>query len=192
MKPDLIQAGINASIQAKQCLRVAEIKTVATELIQCLKAGNKVLLAGNGGSAADAQHIAAEFTGRFLQDRPPLAALALTTDTSALTAIANDYDFSQIFSRQIAALGTPGDVFIAISTSGQSDNLLKAIEIAHKKDIITVGLTGKTGGAIRQAVHHSIHVGHPDTPRIQEAHILALHLLCACVETAYDHATTRP
>jgi D-sedoheptulose 7-phosphate isomerase len=171
-----------ASIAAKHCVNLEAVARVAEQVFQCLKSGHKVLLAGNGGSAADAQHIAAEFTGRFLKDRHPLPAIALTTDTSAITAIGNDYGFEAVFSRQIQALGQPGDVFFAISTSGNSPNLLAAIEAAQTAGVSTVGVTGKDGGAIRTMVDHSIHVPHPDTPRIQETHIMALHMICEWVD----------
>lgn len=171
-----------ASIAAKHCVNLEAVARVAEQVFQCLKSGHKVLLAGNGGSAADAQHIAAEFTGRFLKDRHPLPAIALTTDTSAITAIGNDYGFEAVFSRQIQALGQPGDVFFAISTSGNSPNLLAAIEAAQTAGVSTVGVTGKDGGAIRTMVDHSIHVDHPETPRIQETHIMALHMICEWVD----------
>lgn len=173
---------VTASIAAKQCLDLEAVAQVAEQVFQCLKSGHKVLLAGNGGSAADAQHIAAEFTGRFLNDRQPLPAIALTTDTSAITAIGNDYGFDAVFSRQVQALGQTGDLFFAISTSGNSPNLLAAIAAAQTAGVGTIGVTGKDGGAIRPMVDHSIHVDHPDTPRIQETHIMALHMICEWVD----------
>ena len=173
---------LTASIAAKQCVNLEVVAQVAEQVYQCLKSGHRVLLAGNGGSAADAQHIAAEFTGRFLKDRQPLPAIALTTDTSAITAIGNDYGFDAVFSRQIQALGQPGDLFFAISTSGNSPNLLAAIAAAQTAGVGTVGVTGKDGGTIRPMVDHSIHVDHPDTPRIQETHIMALHMICEWVD----------
>ena len=154
-------------------------------VIACLTSGGKVLACGNGGSAADAQHFSAEFIGRFERDRPELAAIALTTDTSALTAIANDYDFSVVFSRQVRALGQPGDVLLAISTSGNSGNVLAAIEAAHEREMVVIGLTGRSGGKMNQVLRDTdvhICVPHERTARIQEVHILALHCICDAVD----------
>ena len=151
----------------------------------CITAGGKLMVCGNGGSASDAQHFAAEFVGRFERERPGLAALALTTDTAILTAIGNDYDFSSIFSKQVQALGTPGDVLIAISTSGNSANVLAAIEAAHAKDMTVVALTGRAGGKLGALLTDTdvhICVPHDRTARIQEIHGLALHCLCDAVD----------
>jgi D-sedoheptulose 7-phosphate isomerase len=153
-------------------------------LIDCYEAGNKLLIAGNGGSAADAQHIAAEFVSRFNFDRPGLPALALTTDTSILTAVGNDYGYDQLFRRQLEANGQPGDVFLGISTSGNSPNILMALEAARLKGIKTFGLTGHSGGKMRALCDHCLCVPSGDTPRIQEAHIVIGHTLCAMVELA--------
>jgi D-sedoheptulose 7-phosphate isomerase len=154
-------------------------------LMGCITAGGKLMVCGNGGSASDAQHFAAEFVGRFERERPGLAALALTTDTAILTAIGNDYDFNAIFSKQVQALGTPGDVLIAISTSGNSANVLAAVEAAHAKDMTVVALTGRAGGKLGTLLMDTdvhICVPHDRTARIQEIHGLALHCLCDAVD----------
>ena len=155
-------------------------------LLSCVTSGGKVLACGNGGSAADAQHFAAEFVGRFERERPELGAIALTTDSSILTAIANDYDFNQIFVKQVRALGQPGDVMLAISTSGNSANILAAIEAAHEREMTIVAMTGKGGGKIGMALRDTdvhICVPHDRTARIQEVHLLVLHCLCDGVDT---------
>jgi len=155
-------------------------------LLTCVTGGGKVLVCGNGGSAADAQHFAAEFVGRFERERPELAAIALTTDSSVMTAIANDYDFNVIFSRQVRALGQAGDVLLAISTSGNSANVLKAIEAAHEREMVVIGLSGRDGGKMTAALRDTdvhICVPHERTARIQEVHLLTLHCLCDAVDT---------
>jgi D-sedoheptulose 7-phosphate isomerase len=162
----------------------------ATEaLLACVTNGGKVLVCGNGGSAADAQHFAAEFVGRYERERPELAAIALTTDSSILTAIANDYDFSQIFAKQVRALGTGGDVLVAISTSGNSANVIAAVEVAQQREMIVIALTGnkdgKLGGKIGAMLSETdvhICVPHERTARIQEVHLLTLHCLCDGVD----------
>jgi D-sedoheptulose 7-phosphate isomerase len=154
------------------------VKTVA----EAFKAGNKVLLFGNGGSAADAQHIAAEFVNRFLIERPPLPAVALTTDTSILTSIANDYGYVDSFSKQIKALGKEGDVAIGISTSGSAANVIKAIKVAKEMGLKTVGLTGMAGGDLAKIADLAIVVDSQITPRIQEVHITIGHVLCEMVD----------
>ncbi|HEX6779709.1 MAG TPA: D-sedoheptulose 7-phosphate isomerase [Ktedonobacterales bacterium] len=183
---EVINRRIEASIAVKQgLLRHAEVcAQVAETLIRAIRRGNKVLLFGNGGSAADAQHIAAELVGRYYLDRPALPAQALTVNTSSLTAIANDYDYDQIFSRQFDAFGQAGDVAIGISTSGNSRNVLKAFRAAKRKDMITVGMTGESGGQFKAEVDYCICVPSSDTPRIQEAHILVGHILSELVEEA--------
>ena len=158
------------------------IEAVAHRMAEVLRRGGKLLFFGNGGSAADAQHIAAEFVNRFLRDRGPLAAVALTTDTSALTSIGNDLGFDQVFSRQVEALGRPGDLAVAISTSGTSPNVLRGVEAARRVGCATVGLTGGTGGRLAQAVDDAFVVPSAETPRIQEAHITLGHVLCALVD----------
>ena len=155
-------------------------------LMACVTNGGKVLACGNGGSAADCQHFAAEFVGRFERERPELAALALTTDSSILTAVANDYHFDQIFAKQVRALGQPGDVLLAISTSGNSSNVIAAIESAHEREMTVIALTGKGGGRmghmLRETDFH-LCVPHDRTARIQEVHLLTLHCLCDGVDT---------
>lgn len=154
-------------------------------LVSCITAGGKVLTCGNGGSAADAQHFAAEFVGRFERERPGLAAVALTTDTSILTAIGNDYDFNSIFAKQVQALGAPGDILLAISTSGNSGNVLAAVDAARAKDMTVIALTGRDGGRMREALGETdVHVcvPHERTARIQEVHLLVIHCLCDAVD----------
>jgi D-sedoheptulose 7-phosphate isomerase len=147
-----------------------------------LKAGNKILLFGNGGSAADAQHLAAEFVNRFVIERPPLPAIALTTDTSVITSICNDYDFSEIFSKQIRAIGQKGDIAWGMSTSGASANVIKGLETARKIGMVTIGLTGRDGGDIARIVDHPLNVSSTSTPRIQEVHITVGHVICEMVD----------
>jgi len=155
-------------------------------MLACVTSGGKILACGNGGSAGDAQHFAAEFVGRYERERPGLAAIALTTDSSIITALSNDYDFNAIFSRQVRALGQAGDVLLAISTSGNSGNILAAIEAAHERDMVVIGLSGRSGGKMQRALRDTdvhICVPHERTARIQEVHILALHCLCDAVDT---------
>jgi D-sedoheptulose 7-phosphate isomerase len=164
----------------------AEIATtleeVATVCCLAFRRGNKILFAGNGGSAADAQHLAGELVNRFNFDRPGLAAIALTTDTSVLTAIGNDSGYDLVFARQVSAIGTRGDVLIAISTSGSSRNILKALEQAREKGLITVGLTGQTGGDMPVLCDHLVRIPSDETPKIQEGHIMLGHILCGLIE----------
>ena len=160
------------------------IQEAAGLVAATLSQGGKLMLCGNGGSAADSQHIAAEMTGRFVKDRRPLAAIALSTDTSALTCIANDYSFDEVFSRQVMGLGRKGDCLLAISTSGNSRNVLRAAEAAHAAGIRVIGLLGRDGGALRAICDVPIVVPSPTTARIQEAHIFIGHTLCAMVEEA--------
>lgn len=172
-------AAITVRFGNENAVRIAE---VARQMAGVLKNGGKILLCGNGGSAADAQHLAAEFVNRFQRDRGALAAIALTTDTSALTSIGNDLGFDRIFSRQIEALGRPGDLLIAISTSGNSPNVLRAVEAARGLGIATVGLCGGTGGALAASTNEAFVVPSGETPRIQEAHITLGHVWCALTE----------
>ncbi|HIM74586.1 MAG TPA: SIS domain-containing protein [Campylobacterales bacterium] len=158
------------------------IQEVSKKTIEAYKNGNKTLIAGNGGSAADAQHIAGEFVSKFYFDRPGLASLALTTDTSILTAIGNDYGYEKLFSRQVQANGVKGDVFIGISTSGNSKNILEALKECKDKGITTVGLTGDSGGKMKALCDYCICIPSSETPRVQEAHILIGHIICAVVE----------
>jgi len=154
----------------------------ADAMTKCLRSGNKIFFFGNGGSAADAQHLAAELSGRFLKERPGLPGLALTTNSSAMTAIGNDYSFDEIFARQIAGLGKAGDVAFAISTSGNSPNVLRAVAAARAKELVTIALTGRSGGKLRGLVDHIISIPSEQTPRIQEAHILTGHILCELID----------
>jgi len=182
---ELIQTRIRESVKTKIQLleNVDVIQRVATAMVTAYKSHNKVLLFGNGGSAADAQHIAGELVGIFyVRNRAPLPMLALTTNSSSMTAIANDLSFAEVFARQVEAYGEPGDVVIGISTSGNSDNVNRALEIAKHKGMVSVGLTGRTGGKSREIVDYCITVPSDETPRIQEAHILIGHILCELVE----------
>ena len=159
---------------------------IAEIIIKRLKSGSKLIFMGNGGSASDAQHLSAEFVGRFLKEREPLSAISLSTDTSALTAIGNDYGFEKIFERQIYGLAKKGDIVIGITTSGNSPNILKAIEAANNLDCITIGLTGRDGGKLKDICNETIIVPSNTTARIQEAHILIGHILCDIVDSAFD------
>lgn len=161
------------------------IVKIAQILNECLKNGGKILICGNGGSAADAQHFAAELSGRYKKERDGLAAVALTTDTSALTAIGNDYGFEFVFSRQVDALGVSGDVLIGISTSGQSENVLKAFKAAKKKGLVCVGFSGKKGGKMNEICDVNLVVPSSDTPRIQEMHILSIHSVCQLIDNSF-------
>lgn len=186
---DYVVNELQSSIDVKQRMLadkalLQQVTDMGHLLIDRYEAGNKLLVAGNGGSAADAQHIAAEFVSRFNFDRPGLPALALTTDTSILTAVGNDYGYDQLFRRQIEANGVAGDIFMGISTSGNSPNVIEALEAARIKGITTFGLTGESGGKMRELCDHCLCVPDGDTPRIQEAHIVIGHTLCAMVELA--------
>lgn len=158
------------------------VKKAAEVIIDSFQKGGKLLIAGNGGSAADAQHFAAELVGKFKKERKALPAIALTTNSSILTAVANDYSFRKVFSRQVEALAKKGDVFFGISTSGNSLNVIEALEVAKRMNCFTVGLTGKTGGNMAKICDILINVDSEETPRIQEAHILAIHIICEIVE----------
>ena len=173
------------SIRVKEAFvneNLSKLVNVVEAVTGALKAGNKILIFGNGGSAADAQHIAAEFVNRFVIERPPLPAIALTTDTSVITSIGNDYDFSEIFSKQIRAIGQPGDIAWGISTSGNSANILKGLEVAKKMGLVTIAFTGKDGGAITKIADLSVNVSSSVTARIQEVHITAGHAVCDLVD----------
>ena len=161
------------------------LEKISREILKSFKAGRKILLCGNGGSAADAQHIAAEFIGRFKRERKSLPAIALTTDTSILTALGNDYAYEKIFSRQIEGLGQAGDVLIAISTSGNSKNVLEAVRQAKKQSVVSIGFTGADGGQLSQMTDFCFKAGGLKTPHIQEMHITALHAISEVVEDAY-------
>jgi D-sedoheptulose 7-phosphate isomerase len=184
----------DASITTKQLARdsLVEPITYATEILcAALKQGNKVLSCGNGGSAADAQHFSAELLNRYDQDRPSLPAIALTTDSSTLTSIANDYHYDQVFSKQISSLGQPGDILLAISTSGNSTNIVTAIEMAHQRGMRVIALTGRDGGKMASVLAKTdveIRVPATVTARIQEVHLLVLHILCAQIDAVlYGH-----
>ena len=182
-----IKDQIKKSYETKQAIYSNEalldvIVEVASRCVALYKTDKKTILAGNGGSAADAQHIAAELVGRYGFDRPSIPSLALTTDTSNLTAIGNDYGYDQVFSRQLAGMGQEGDIFFGISTSGNSQNLINAFEVAKEKGITTVALVGKDGGKMAQMADLAIVVPSDSTPRIQESHILIGHIICDIIE----------
>ena len=163
----------------------AQIVRAGEALAAALKSGHKALACGNGGSAADSQHFAAEIVGRFERERPGMPAIALTVDSSALTAIANDYDFDRVFSKQVEALGQPGDVLLGISTSGNSKNVVEAIRAAHARGLAVIALTGRDGGAMAQMLRAGdfhLNVAHPRTMRVQEIHLLVIHCLCEVVD----------
>jgi D-sedoheptulose 7-phosphate isomerase len=168
------------------------LHAIAAAIIGALASGNKLLLIGNGGSAADAQHIAAEIVGRYKQHRPAGAAIALTTDTSALTAIANDYGFEQVFARQVEGLGQRGDVLLALSTSGRSPNILAALRTARQRGLVTIGFTGKGGETLGALCDHLFLSPSDDTPVIQQIHLTALHGICDVVERAMMEGATKP
>lgn len=184
---------ISAQISEAQCVMSAmledrtlllAVEAAAQACIDCLQGGGKILLAGNGGSAADAQHIAGELVSRFAFDRPGLSAMALTTDTSILTAIGNDYGYEKLFARQVQAHGNRGDIFIGYSTSGKSPNILRAFEEARAKGMVCIGLTGNRGGLMREVCDFLLEVPSADTPKIQEGHLVLGHILCGLVENA--------
>lgn len=166
----------------------SQLEAAALASIKCLQSGGKILLAGNGGSAADAQHIAGEFVSRFAFDRPGLPAIALTTDTSILTAIGNDYGYEKLFARQVQAHGKKGDVFIGYSTSGKSLNVLQALEEARTQGLTCIGMTGNQSGPMRELCDHLLEVPSSDTPKIQEGHLVLGHILCGLAENAIFEA----
>ena len=183
---EVLNVHLSGSLVVHQKIIEANIESLiqATDIVlECLRNGGKVLLFGNGGSAAQAQHIAAELMGRYLQERPSLPAISLTTDTSNLTAIGNDYGAEAIFARQVEGLARKGDVVIALSTSGRSPNVLRGIEVAKARGAMTIGLTGEDGEPLRDQVDVALVVPSHHTPHIQEAHITLLHALCGGVET---------
>jgi D-sedoheptulose 7-phosphate isomerase len=179
-------AGAQCLLESMACDTVLQerLQTAAEVCIRCLRQDGKILLAGNGGSAADAQHIAAELVSRFAFDRPGLSALALTTDTSILTAIGNDYGYERLFARQVQSLGRKGDVLIGYSTSGKSPNILRAFEEARQRGLVTIGLTGNRGGPMQDLCDHLLEVPSGDTPKIQEGHLVLGHILCGLIENA--------
>ncbi|WP_432648985.1 D-sedoheptulose 7-phosphate isomerase [Janthinobacterium tructae] len=174
---------VMTAMLADQPLQEATL-AAAQACITSLQNGGRILLAGNGGSAADAQHIAGEFVSRFMFDRPGLPAIALTTDTSILTAIGNDYGYEKLFARQVQAHGNKGDVFIGYSTSGKSPNILLAFQEARARGLICIGLTGNRGGPMRELCDHLLEVPSPDTPKVQEGHLVLGHTICGLVENA--------
>ncbi len=185
---NIIVNRINESILTKQNLLnqagiIPKIQEAVEICIHAFRDNHKVLFCGNGGSAADAQHLAAEFSGRFYYDREPLDSEALHVNTSYLTAVANDYSYDEVYARLVKAKGSRGDVLVALSTSGNSGNILKALEVARDKGMITIGLTGETGGKMAGMVDILLNVPSKDTPRIQECHILIGHILCELVES---------
>jgi len=195
--PPLIEQAFAEGIALRQqCMQSlsAPLQKAAKIIVSCLQNGGKVLACGNGGSAADAQHFAAELVNRFEINRPGMAAVALTHDASVITSIANDFSFAQVFSRQVEALGRPGDVLLLISTSGDSDNIVAAADAAAAVGMQSIALTGKDGGKLGRNKHVTMHINiaHPSTPRIQEMHITCLHILCALVDESmfgdtHDH-----
>lgn len=185
------QSSLDGLTRAAQSSELrATTHTIARTVANALKAGNKLLLIGNGGSAADAQHIAAEIVGRYKQERPGWAAIALTTDTSALTAIANDYGFEQIFARQVQGLAKRGDVLFALTTSGRSPNILAALKVARDLGVTTIGFTGTKGESMRAACDHLFVSPTDDTPVVQQVHMMAMHAICDEVEQTLIAATT--
>ena len=161
---------------------ILEIETITTKIIKAFKDGNKLLLCGNGGSASDAQHIAAELSGRFIKERKPLYAEALHVNSSYMTAVSNDYGFESTYSRMLEAIGEKGDVLIALSTSGNSENVVNAVKMANSLDMISVGMSGASGGKIKELCQHNIIIPSSNTARIQEAHIIVGHIFCQIIE----------
>jgi D-sedoheptulose 7-phosphate isomerase len=180
---------VKAELARTECEKIIEAGTL---ILERLEQGGKLIVFGNGGSAADAQHIAAEFVGRYRSERKALAAIALTTDSSSLTAIGNDLGFEEIFTRQLEAIGKPGDVVLAISTSGNSPNVLRAVVLAKKSGMATIGLSGISGGELRNCVDLCLSVPSDSTPRIQEAHSLIIHIITGIVENAVVNAGGMP
>jgi D-sedoheptulose 7-phosphate isomerase len=186
---DPIETHLRLSLAAleratQDAVLLAAAQKIAEVVIAALRSGSKLLIIGNGGSAADAQHIAAEIVGRYKQDRPAYAAIALTTDTSALTAIANDYGFEQVFARQVAGLGSRGDVLLALSTSGRSPNILAALRIARDRGLVTIGFTGSKGNTLGALCDHLLVAPSDDTPVIQQIHLAVAHGICDEIEQA--------
>lgn len=183
---DIIQASINVKQKLLQSEEIiSTIEKVVAVIVKAFQDGKHVYFCGNGGSAADAQHLAAEFSGRFYTDRKALPSEALHCNTSYLTAVANDYSYDVVYSRIIDGIGQEGDVLVGLSTSGNSKNIIKAFEKAREKKIVTVGFTGDSGGAMRSCSDYLINVPSADTPRIQESHIMAGHIICQLVEEKY-------
>jgi D-sedoheptulose 7-phosphate isomerase len=197
LSQDLIAAHLKLSLAALErangdAAMLAAAGRITDAIIAALRAGKKLLIIGNGGSAADAQHIAAEIVGRYKKDRPGYAAIALTTDTSALTAITNDYGFEQVFSRQVEGLGQRGDVLLALSTSGRSPNILAALRKAREQGLVTIGFTGTRGAAMGADCDHLLIAPCDDTPVIQQIHLAIAHGICDEIEQAMMGGTPRP
>ncbi|HJW27972.1 MAG TPA: D-sedoheptulose 7-phosphate isomerase [Saprospiraceae bacterium] len=187
---DRIREIIGASIEVKQKILLQEalleeMENIVEALLSAFRNGHKVYFCGNGGSAADAQHLAAEFSGRFYKNRKALPSEALHTNSSYLTAVANDYGYDQVYSRLIEGIGQKGDVLVGLSTSGNSVNIVEAFRVAREKGVITIGFTGSGGGAMKELSDYLINVPSQDTPRIQESHILIGHVICELVEAEY-------
>lgn len=194
-RQQVAQAALEGSLRAHERMvqeGASSIAMVASVLVDALSRGNKVFFCGNGGSAADAQHAAAELVGRFYRERSALAALSLTTDTSVLTAVGNDWAFDEVFARQVHALGVAGDVIVGMTTSGRSENIRKAFDAAREKNMVSVALTGIEGRTVGQAADVLMTVPSSETPRIQELHILALHCVCEIVESALFRVDEAP
>jgi D-sedoheptulose 7-phosphate isomerase len=186
---ELIQTRLAESAATKAAMRrddefTATLSSIAAAVIDAHHTGNKVLLFGNGGSAADAQHLAAELVGRFYRERKPLAAVALNSNISAMSAVANDYSFAEVFEREVKAIGKPGDVAVGISTSGNSENVIRALDTARAQGLVTVAFTGSSGGRVKGGVDYCLRVPSDDTARIQEGHMTAGHIICELVEDA--------
>jgi D-sedoheptulose 7-phosphate isomerase len=185
-----IKAIIQSSVKVKEAIlaneaMIARLDEISNVIAAAFKNGNKILFCGNGGSAADAQHLAAEFSGRFYTDREALHAEALHVNTSYLTAVANDYSYDVVYARLVKGIGHKGDVLIGLSTSGNSKNIIEAFKVAREKAMITVGFTGKTGGTMKEFSNYLLNVPSTDTPRIQESHIMLGHIICQLVEERY-------
>ena len=187
---ETIRSIISASISVKQAIladaeMIQRLHTVSEQITVALRNGNKILFCGNGGSAADAQHLAAEFSGRFYTDRDALPAEALHVNTSYLTAVANDYSYDVVYARLVKGIGKKGDVLVGLSTSGNSRNIIEAFKVAREKEMITIGFTGSSGGAMKELSQFLFNVPSDDTPRIQESHIMLGHIICQLVEASY-------
>ena len=183
---EIINNVLNTHIEAMKTLLESDYNSVMQQIIniqlECLNNGGKILIAGNGGSASDAQHFAGELVGRFLLEREGMPVIALNTDTSVLTCLGNDYGYNKVFSRQVEALGNPGDVFIGISTSGNSENIIEAVNIAKEKGLKTIGFLGKDGGKLKDICDKSLIIPFKSTARVQEAHITSIHIICEIIE----------
>lgn len=190
---DVLQTTLAETIALHERVRQADTRAIADAaeaIVRSLRRGGKLLVFGNGGSAADAQHVAAELVGRFARERAALAAVALTTDTSVLTSVGNDYAFDRVFARQIEALGRDGDVALGISTSGESPNVIAALEIGRARGLRTIALTGRDGGAVGRAAEIHVNVPSASTPRVQEVHRTLLHVICELVDGEFSSPAT--